>query len=472
MNPLTKVVNKDFKLPSPPAIAIQILDAVKDDHATSASLSEIISTDPALAARILKFANSSFYASRGKIDTIDRAVPVMGTETLKNIALSFAIAKTKLHHEANGFDFNLFWKRSITSAVSSNVLADSMGGKKDNTFVTALLKDIGMLFMYANQPQDYIEVLKTKLSSGSTLVGAERTIFGFDHQEVGTAILEHWSYPDRIKEVHSAFHRNQTITDEDITAFIDRVGEQSIEILSSFDIDTGSMKPYSELLQEANNELGKLNLTYEQFILDLKQSKEKSDKLAKELKKANEQLRQLALRDGLTALHNHTYFQDRLLTEISKARRYKRIFSLVIMEIDHFKTVNDTYGHVVGDHVLKQVALEIERRIRTADIASRYGGKAFTIILPETDLKGAVLMADRLRNNIEALRLTNDVGTDFGVTVSAGVASYDPDRDNAMTTVELIKHADRGLHHSKKQGRNQASVYIKTDDCCISPRNA
>ena len=512
MNPLAKVVKKDFKLPSPPAIAIQILDAVKDDHATSASLSKIISSDPALAARILKFANSSLYASRAKIDTIDRAITVMGTETLKNIALSFAIAKTNTHPKSNGFDFDLFWKRSITSAVSSNVLTDSMGSRKDNSFVTALLKDIGMLFMYASQPQDYIDVFKTKLSNGSTLVEAERNIFGFDHQEIGAAILEHWSFPkqiyhpirfhhqcsdapvsiredallleladkiasayhgsntvDRIKEIHRVFHRSQTITDEEVTALIDRVGEQSIEILSSFNIDAGSMKTYSELLQEANDKLGKLNLTYEQLILDLKQSKEKSDKLAKELKKANEQLRQLALRDGLTTLYNHTYFQDRLMTEISKARRYKRVFSLVILDIDHFKTVNDTYGHVVGDHVLRQVALEIKKRIRTADIASRYGGEEFTIILPETDTKGAVLMADRLRSDIEELCLSSDGGIDFGVTVSAGVASYDPGRDNTMTTVELIKHADRGLYHSKRQGRNQVSLYVEADDCCITP---
>jgi HD-like signal output (HDOD) protein len=294
MNDLNRYIQKDFKLPSPPAIAIQILDAVKDEHATSRSLSRIISKDPALTARILKFANSPIYAASSKIDSIDRAITVLGTETLKNIALSFAIANTSESIKSNGFDLNLFWRRSLTSAVGTNLLAEMMRMDKGNTFINGLLKDIGMLYMHVAKPEDYLNVFKEKLGSNISLVEAERAIFGFDHQEIGASILEHWSFPDqihhpiryhhhfadapigvrdaslllsfadkvssayhgcntveRIKEIHRAFHHHKTIVDEDITAFIDRVGEQSVNILASFEIDPGNMKPYSQLLQEA-----------------------------------------------------------------------------------------------------------------------------------------------------------------------------------------------------------------------------
>lgn len=509
MKGIDTYIQKDFKLPSPPAIAIEILEAVKDEHATSESLARIISSDPALAARLLKFANSPLYSSCVRIDSIDRAVTVLGTETLKNLALSFAIAQTNKAMEGNGFDFNLFWKRSLTSAVSTNLLADMLEKDKGNTFITGLLKDIGMLFMYVASPEQYLQVFKEKMSNSVSLIEAENAIFGFDHQEIGAAILEHWSFPDqifhpirfhhqfadapisvreeslllgladkvssayhgcntidRVNELHRAFHRHKNINDEEITAFIDQVGEQSIEMLSSFDIEAGSMKPYSQLLQEANDELGKLNLSYEQLILDLKQAKKKSDKLTEELKKANDQLRLLALRDGLTTLYNHTYFQDALLTEISKSRRYKRILSLIILDIDHFKAVNDTYGHIIGDRTLKRVATEIKKSIRNADIAARYGGEEFAVILPETGTDGAMLMAERLRKSIEELRMSNEGGIDFGITVSAGVATYDPHKNNAISTVELIKDADRGLYRSKNNGRNRVSVSEKGDQEC------
>lgn len=499
---LDTYIQKDFKLPSPPVIAMRILDAVKDELATSKSLSKIISSDPALAARILKFANASLYSTCVKIDSIERAVTVLGTENLKNIALSFAIAKTHRGEQAGRFDFNLFWKRSLTSAVGSNLLAEKMGMDKGNSFVIGLLKDIGMLYMYVAKPEDYLNVFKEQMSNNLPLVEAERAIFGFDHQEIGAAILEHWSFPDqiyrpilfhhhimdapisireetkllgladkvssayhgsstvsRIKEINSAFQRNKAIRDEDVTAFIDQVGEQSLEIISSFDIDPGSMKPYSQLLQEANDELGKLNLSYEQLILDLKQAKKKSDQLAVELKKANDQLRLLALRDGLTTLYNHTYFQDALVKEIGKARRYKRTLSLIILDIDHFKSVNDTYGHLIGDRVLRQVAENIKKTIRNADIAARYGGEEFALILPETTSKGAFFLAERLRNVIEEMPVSNEGGIDFGITISAGVTTYDPSGNNSITTVEMIQHADRGLYFAKNSGRNRVSMF-------------
>lgn len=514
MNDLNVNVHRDFRLPAPPAIAIQILDAIKEKNAVPQSLSRVISSDPALAARILKIANSTLFGNRVKIHTIDHAIAMMGVEALKNIALSFVIANTGRGAQSNGFDFNLFWKRSLTSAVSSNLLADMLGLNKDNTFVAGLLKDIGMLFMYVTHPGTYLTVFREKMSSRHTLVEAERAVFGFDHQEMGAAILEHWSFPgqvfrpirfhhrsrqapvsiqeesllleaadkvvsayhgcntiDRIKEIHRLFHSRKSITAEEITAFIDRVGQQSLEVLSSFEIDTGDMKPYSQLLREANEELKKRNLSNGQLILDLKQTKKKSDRLAKELKKANDQLRTVALRDGLTSLYNHAYFQDALLTEISRARRYYRILSLIILDIDHFKTVNDTYGYRIGDRVLRQIARRIKKGIRRADIASRYGGEKFTIILPETNLKDAVLMAERLRNDIEELRLPSDRGIDFGVTVSAGVATFDPSQSNTTTAVELIQRADRGLHLSKKLGRNRVSVFKAAVDKGPSPEH-
>jgi diguanylate cyclase (GGDEF)-like protein len=494
-------VKKEIKLPSPPAIAIRILEAVRDCRSTSCSLARIVSTDPALSAQVLKLANSSLYPSSATVDSVERAVTVLGVETLKNIALSFVIAKANSGDGRNGFDFNRFWKRSLTTAVGANFFADLLRVKKSNTFVTGLLMDIGMLFMYVSHPDTYMTVFTEKLAGNGSLVESERAIFGTDHQEIGARILEHWHLPNQIYEpirYHHRSHEAPKCIDRDatilwladkassvyhggnsvekiraiqkilnlyngiaasvVTDIIDQIGRQCLEVMALYEIDPGGMKPYSQLLQEANEELGKLNLSYEQLILDLKQQKRKSDRLANELRATNEQLRELALKDGLTGLYNHTYFQDTLKKEMSQAGRYGRALSLLLFDLDHFKKINDTYGHPIGDMVLERVGQVIRETTREADIAARYGGEEFAVILPETDLEGARVIAERLRSAVEGLCITNDQKAPLCITISGGIASANPlCRDTKKST--LIRVADQALYRSKRNGRNRFSEF-------------
>ncbi|MCP4295915.1 MAG: diguanylate cyclase, partial [Proteobacteria bacterium] len=271
-------------------------------------------------------------------------------------------------------------------------------------------------------------------------------IFGFDHQELGSQVLKHWGIPDTIygpicyhhrykdipqnleiashllllsDKMSSVYHGTRSaekiqdikkiicgdygVVEDDLESAIDSVANKSVEILSFFEIDPGNMKPFSQILQEANEELGKLNLSYEQLTVELKQAKEKAENFAKELKKANEQLRDMAFKDGLTGLYNHRYFQDLMDNELSRSRRYKKPFSLIMLDLDHFKKINDEYGHPVGDVVLKEVSKAINNTIRDSDIAARYGGEEFAVVLPETELRGAAMVAERLRKAIEQL---------------------------------------------------------------------
>jgi diguanylate cyclase (GGDEF) domain len=114
-----------------------------------------------------------------------------------------------------------------------------------------------------------------------------------------------------------------------------------------------------------------------------------------------QKMEKLATTDGLTGLNNHRNFQELLSREIERARRYKHPLSLLLMDIDHFKTFNDTYGHPVGDLVLKEISLCIQRSIRLNDIPARYGGEEFTVIIPETTQEGALVIAERVRSAIE-----------------------------------------------------------------------
>ena len=165
--------------------------------------------------------------------------------------------------------------------------------------------------------------------------------------------------------------------------------------------------------------------------------------------------------DALTNLNNRRQFEMRLSQEVATARRKKTDLSCIMIDIDYFKKVNDTYGHAVGDFVLKEVAKMITKELREYDIASRYGGEEFCILLPHTIIKDATNVAERLRHTVESTIL--DIKSvcefeceNFNVTISMGVSQFD---DSYTTNEQLYKNADKALYRAKKSGRNRVMVY-------------
>jgi diguanylate cyclase (GGDEF)-like protein len=158
---------------------------------------------------------------------------------------------------------------------------------------------------------------------------------------------------------------------------------------------------------------------------------------------------ELASSDGLTGLLNHRMFQDNVRAEIERVKRYNRVLSLVMFDIDHFKKFNDTYGHQIGDEVLVMVARTTKGLIRNTDRAFRYGGEEFCILLPETAMENALICADRLRQKVESNKAVHNLT----VTISLGLTEYKPDESPEL----FIKRADSLLYSSKEGGRNRVS---------------
>jgi diguanylate cyclase (GGDEF)-like protein len=169
----------------------------------------------------------------------------------------------------------------------------------------------------------------------------------------------------------------------------------------------------------------------------------------------NARLYRYAVTDEMTRLYNHRYFQQRLDEELQRADRYENHVALVILDVDHFKLFNDTYGHPEGDRVLKAVARLIEKNVREIDIPARYGGEEFVVICPEKSGEGSLTPAERIRAAIESLDF-RIAGQRVPVTVSLGVACYP---DQARNKQDLIQKADAALYYSKHNGRNRASLY-------------
>jgi len=165
----------------------------------------------------------------------------------------------------------------------------------------------------------------------------------------------------------------------------------------------------------------------------------------------------LAFTDPLTELFNHRYFQETLAHEFIRARRYSKPLSLMVIDIDFFKKFNDTWGHLVGDQVLRHVAAIFKNSVREQiDTVARYGGEEFAVILPETSLDGAKLFAERIRSKVEQSRLNHD-GNELSVTLSIGVSCTLV--TNCDKTSDLIEAADLALYKAKENGRNQVLSY-------------
>lgn len=173
------------------------------------------------------------------------------------------------------------------------------------------------------------------------------------------------------------------------------------------------------------------------------------------LKQALVSLSESNNRDGLTGIFNRRYLEQRLSTEFDRVKRYGGEFSFIMFDLDYFKKVNDTYGHLGGDEVLCSVANEVSKLLRTSDIVGRYGGEEFGIILPATELEGARVFAERLRQSIaEAPVAYKD--SSIAVSVSMGLIQY----SSATPTYEsMINGADMALYASKKGGRNRVTCY-------------
>lgn len=166
---------------------------------------------------------------------------------------------------------------------------------------------------------------------------------------------------------------------------------------------------------------------------------------------ANEQLQKMSRTDGLTGLYNRRYWEEQCEHEYKRTKRSGGNASLIILDIDHFKSINDNYGHPAGDKVIKTMARIITTAIRETDIAGRYGGEEFTVILPDTDADKAFVVAERIRKLTEHLPVEYE-GKSIKFTVSLGVAKLDPSYNSHSVWID---RADKGLYEAKESGRNR-----------------
>ena len=173
------------------------------------------------------------------------------------------------------------------------------------------------------------------------------------------------------------------------------------------------------------------------------------------LEETTEKLRELSNRDGLTQLFNRRYVEEALGKEFNRARRYHSKLSVILTDIDFFKKVNDVHGHLAGDEVLREISRRLASGLRGADTLGRYGGEEFLVVLPETDTRGAYVLAERLRKTVQAKPIEIE-GASLIINISLGITEL---RESTAAYAQLIAEADLALYQSKENGRNCVTLF-------------
>lgn len=466
-------------LPSLPAIAVRVISLANDPQTQMVQIADLVSLDPGLATKMLKVANSPLYGSRRKVDTVHQAVNLLGTHGAISIALSFSLSTYISGQPKEGFDATHFLRRSILSAIAARAIGAYVGlDHLDDLFLASLLQDVGILALSTMLTSEYAPILERAAGDHDALLIEERRALHVGHDEVGAWLLERWKLPEHLTRAVLASHAE--LTDDDplfarcvaLSGYIADMcikAEGGIAARAAFERLGIEPEGVDEILHGIAGVLHDMEdlfelelLSHAETVAVLHHARELH--LIHELQKTKE-LEERSQRDALTGTYNRGFFDETLRREFDIALRRGWPLSVALIDLDHFKSVNDTYGHPLGDTVLISVARAAMGQLRQTDAMARYGGEEFAVILPDTDVDQAKVLLQRVRERIALLEHRLDDGTAVAITASIGVASFAQQSSLYHNPEEILKAADRALYVAKRAGRNQVAV----DDSGIRP---
>lgn len=487
-------------LPTLPTVAAKLLTLMGQEKTSLAEIANLVAQDAALAIKIIRVANSSFYCFPNKIGTVQQAVALLGSNAVRSLVLTFSLLLLKVTKKTR-FDYTRFWERSLAGAAAAMAISKQVPGTdKEEIFIAGLLQNIGELIFAATIADEYNDFLDATANRPGD-VGPEQSeqeALAITHSQAGYEVAKSWGLPDLLLDTLRFHHCPSAYQGSDdrtagtikivyladlltgvffsatpetshkrfrqeakkllgfnaptINTILKEVGGDIDAAAEYFGLNLPPTKSVMEILQEANLKLGQLNLTYEELNRELIENKIALEKMAAELAHKNHLLETQLHFDHQTEVANHKHFRKTLEQELNRAIRDGGILSLLLIDIDWFKKVNDTHGHLAGDFVLREFCVVTQKIIRDYDLLSRYGGEEFTVILPGTGPDNALVVAEKIRKKIEGHHF-DDGQLRIRITVSIGAASVRPSH-SPVTQFELIDWADKALYQAKNKGRN------------------
>ncbi len=492
---IDQVVGRFGDLPTLAPVAVEVIRLAEDDDASVRDIADVISNDPGLSIRLLRLANSASYSRGKEVTNLNTAAGLLGIHTLKMVTLGFTLVADM---SSDRFDPTVLWRRSLaTSVLARRFAADINPALADEAFVAGLLSNIGKLAL-AEEP-----VYVDKLDSVGLWMRPtqEVDLLGFTSDEVTARILADWDLPASL--VEAVRYRNDAtneacqtemakllkvaddaaslilITDDagrasaldllttsaasylgmtigDVELIIHELSPDLNEIANTFDFEGIAVNPVEDIIKSAQGQLAKLGMDLVS-MLSAEQTRNES------LVELNRQLEDAASTDALTGLPNRRTFDAYMSNQIAGRKRNPRttMLGLVIFDLDHFKSINDSFGHAVGDEVLTEFGRRLEDSSRRGELAARIGGEEFALVLPDVEsgpeLAGA---AERIRSLMGSEPVATAMGP-LTVTASVGGAYTRTVDDNTQDV--LFKTADKALYAAKDGGRDRVEVADSLD---------
>jgi len=471
-----------------PAVAVEVLELTQHPEVDLKQIARVVTRDPALAAKVLKTVNSSFYGCSHAVSTINHALVILGLQSVKTLVLGFSLVATLKSDKGVYFDRQKYWRRSMFAATAARVISQRVGViQVEEAFLSTLLSDIGQLVLDRVVGEQYAQVTSS-VNSHHDLSALEAEQLGATHAEVGALIAEMWKLPvllaapiayhhkpDMTPEqtikpiidvVHAAsacadvfceepaapaIHRARTtlaakfaMQPEAVDQLLSEVTAQTREFAKLFEISlNGSANDYPAILKRANDALVEISLQGHTQV--------------KQLEQQNQILQVKATVDKLTGLVNRGEFDALLDAAFKQANSTGKSLSVVMIDVDQFKLINDTHGHDVGDSTLKYLAQLVKNLIRPDDIAARLGGDEIALICANAQRPVAAAIAETIRRAIAARPVPAGY-TAVSVHASLGVATHDPSA-GFKDVAQLLKAADLAMYKAKNCGRNCVKVF-------------
>lgn len=485
---LMKQVLGSPRLPSLPAVAVQLIDQVQDDEVAIDEIAQSITCDPALASKILKTVNSSFYGQSSTIGSIQQAVMVLGLNSVKTLALGFSLVNNLTDSgDKDSVDLIELWRRSLFGATAAKRICEMLNVvQMEEMFLASLLQDVGVLALSQVLDERYAAVYALAKDDHRQLARHEQSVFGCDHTQIGDAMASNWGLPPLLVQP-IRHHENPDDAPEELRQLVRIVAAGACVaeyMLNPEDQARASdylacMQRWFNLEAEASHQLlgefqrescelqrlfeipaGELE-TPEQIMTRAGQALEKlaidAVEQAKQLEQDNTELREAAYTDPLTGAINRRGFDEQIAEQFLHAGK-GRPLALLFLDIDHFKRVNDTHGHQTGDLALAGFAEVATNLLGDSGRVYRYGGEEFAILCPGMDRKQAASLAEQVRLAVQQTGFMTEAGEPLSLTTSIGVSVYEG--STYRRPDQLIHAADSSVFAAKDAGRNQVRVFV------------
>lgn len=474
-------------------VASRIVQEALRPDVSVADLGTLAQSDPGFATRVLSTVNSAAFGFTRKVADVRHACTLLGIRGLRNVGL--ALVLTDMIPTGDGG--RVLLGNSLRRAVAARLIATHLGEHApDEYFTLGLFLEVAILARARDNLDSAVDI--ARMPAAHRIVG-ERAAGLPSHAASGEAVAASCGLPPAFAQAIATHHQESPppgrwgsvawaaervasiweggavaaardgalwaldaigLPPDAAQDVLNQVPELVKQAATAFHRELLDEPSVEQLVLDANRTLVEMNASYEALVRRLESTVAEREQLAEQLRCANLQLTQLAATDGLTLLPNRRAFEEELARMLAHADRNVGAMGVALVDIDFFKHVNDTWGHAAGDCVLRGVADLLKQCVRASDMAARWGGEEFALILTGASLEGARIVAERVRARIQATPIETSFGV-ISVTASIGVSVVKgPGCKEAST--RLMHEADQALYESKRGGRNKVSVHPET----------